>query len=110
MAVVNVEEIKKLYVGIAEALGAPSEEAEVWSNCMLRADLRGMYTQGAAMIPYSLWVIEEKLSNFGVSFEIWRDEPGLALVDRNYAVGAVAATHTMDLAMEKASAVSVSFL
>lgn len=102
MALVQAEKIRSVYLGIARALGAPDEEAEIWASCMLRADLRGMYTQGAAMIPYSVWLIENELANFGVPFEILKDEPALALVDGHYAVGAVGATRAMDLAMEKA--------
>jgi LDH2 family malate/lactate/ureidoglycolate dehydrogenase len=103
MAVVKAETLESIYTGIAEVMGASDEEAEIWSHCMLRADLRGMYTQGAAMIPYSVWLMEQGLANFGVPFEILKDEPALALVDGHYAVGAVGATRAMDLAMKKAS-------
>ena len=41
MAIVREKELNSLYVGIANALGAPAEEAEVFANCMVRADLRG---------------------------------------------------------------------
>lgn len=107
MAVVKEQELTSVYIRIAEALGAPSDEAEVFANCMVRADLRGMYTQGAAMIPYSVWMIEQRLMRFGVPFKIIKDEPGLALVDGGYGVGAVVATRAMDLAIEKARAVGV---
>lgn len=102
MAVVQAETLKSVYKGIAEAMGATDEEAQIWSRCMLRADLRGMYTQGAAMIPYSVWLMEQGLARFGVPFEILKDGPALALVDGHHAVGAVGATRAMGLAMEKA--------
>jgi LDH2 family malate/lactate/ureidoglycolate dehydrogenase len=107
MKVVTVQELTSLYIRIAEALGAPQEEAEVFAHCMARADLRGMYTQGAAMIPYSVWMIEERLMRFGVPFKILRDELGMALVDGGYGVGAVVATRAMNLAIEKARSAGI---
>lgn len=102
MTVVSVQELTSLYVGIARALGASSEEAEIFAHCHVRADLRGMYTQGAAIIPYTVWLIEENLARFGVPFTLLREEAGMALVDANYGVGVVVGTRAMDLAMEKA--------
>jgi L-2-hydroxycarboxylate dehydrogenase (NAD+) len=107
MKIVNAEELTSLYIKIAEALNAPTDEAEVFAHCMVRADLRGMYTQGAAMIPYSVWLVEEGLANFGVPFKVIKDEAGMALVDGGYGVGAVVATHGMDLAIEKAKSAGV---
>lgn len=107
MAVVNLNKLTSLYIKIVEALGAPPEEAEIFAHCMVRADLRGMYTQGAAMIPYSVWMIENRLMRFGVPFKIIRDEPGMALVDGGYGVGAVVATRGMNLAIEKAKSAGV---
>jgi len=102
MKIVKLEDLKSLYIKIAEALGAPSDEAKVFADCMARADLRGMFTQGASMIPYSVWMIEERLMRFGVPFKILVDQPGMALADGGYGVGAVVATRGMDLAIEKA--------
>ena len=107
MKVVSVRELTSLYASLAKALGAPAEEADVFARCMVRADLRGMYTQGAAMIPYSVWMVEERLMRFGAPFTVLRDEAGMALVDGGYGVGAVQATRAMNLAMEKARSAGV---
>lgn len=102
MKVVSVRELNSLYAGIAQTLGASPEEAEIFAQCHVRADLRGMYTQGAAIIPYAVWLLEQRLAYFGVPFKILRDEAGLALVDAGYGVGVIVGTRAMDLAMEKA--------
>jgi L-2-hydroxycarboxylate dehydrogenase (NAD+) len=107
MKVVNENDLTEFYIKIAEALGAPADEAETFARCMVRADLRGMFTQGAAMIPYSVWMIEERLMRFGVPWKVLKDEPGLALIDGGYGVGAVIATRAMNLAIEKAKNVGV---
>lgn len=107
MTVIRSEQLTDFYIQIAEKLGAPREEAEIFARCMVRADLRGMFTQGAAMIPYSIGLCENKVANFGVPFEIVKDEAGMALIDGHHGVGAVVATRAMDLAMEKARSAGV---
>jgi LDH2 family malate/lactate/ureidoglycolate dehydrogenase len=102
MKVVSVQKLTSIYTEIAKALGASPEEARIFADCHVRADLRGMYTQGAAIVPYTVWLIEEKLARFGVPFKILRDEAGLALVDAGFGVGVVVGTHAMNLAIEKA--------
>ncbi len=102
MTLIKADELTSFYVEIAKKLGAPNDEAEIFARCMVRADLRGMFTQGASMIPYSIGLCEKKVANFGVPFEILKDEAGMALVDGHYGVGAVVATRAMDLAIQKA--------
>jgi len=102
MTIVNAQEMAAIYGGIAKALGATAEEADIFARCHVRADLRGMYTQGAAIIPYAVWLLEQKLAFFGAPFKILRDEPGLALVDAGYGVGVIVGTNAMNLAIEKA--------
>ncbi len=102
MTIVSNSKLTGLYIEIAKKLGAPDEEAEIFARCMVRADLRGMFTQGASMIPYSVGLSEKKVANFGVPFEILKDESGMALVDGHHGVGAVVATRAMDLAIKKA--------
>jgi LDH2 family malate/lactate/ureidoglycolate dehydrogenase len=102
VAVVKVEKLRALYVRIAAALGAPAEEAKIFSDCLVRADLRGMYTQGAAIVPYMVWMVENRLMNFGAPFTILREEAGMALVDGGRGVGSVVSTRAMELAIAKA--------
>ncbi len=102
MIVLNERKVTSLYTEIAYALGATPEEAQIWAMCMVRADLRGMYTQGAAIIPYSVNLIETGFAKFGVRIRILKDEPGMALIDGGRGVGVVIATRAMNLAIEKA--------
>ncbi|MFA5809584.1 MAG: Ldh family oxidoreductase, partial [Thermoleophilia bacterium] len=102
MKTIKAPELKALYVRIASALGASPEEAQIFARSQVRADLRGMYTQGAAVVPYAVWLIEQGRSKFGVPLEILRDEAGFTLVDGQYGVGIVIAAQAMELAMQKA--------
>lgn len=102
MKIIKVDDLTALYIEIAKVYGATLEEAEIFARCMVRADLRGMYTQGAAMIPYSVSLFEKRISRFGAPFNILKDEAGMAVIDGGYGVGAVVATRAMNLAIEKA--------
>ena len=104
MKTISVQDLTSIYIGIAKAFNATDEEAEIFARCHVRADLRGMYTQGAAIIPYAVWLLEQKLSSFGVPFKVIRDEPALALVDGCSGVGVVIGTYAMEMAMQKARA------
>jgi LDH2 family malate/lactate/ureidoglycolate dehydrogenase len=107
MIVIKEDKLTAFYSDIAKALGASHDEAQVWAKCMVRADLRGMYTQGAAIVPYSINLIESRLANFGVPFKILKDEPSMALADGGYGVGVIVATRGMNLAMDKARSTGV---
>ncbi len=107
MKIINAQELTALYNRIALALGATPEEAEIFARCQVRADLRGMYTQGAAIIPYTVGLIEQQLSRFGVPFKILREEAGFTLVDAGYGVGIVVGARAMELAMQKARSAGV---
>jgi len=102
MKTIRLEELTSLYVRIAEALGASAEEAEIFARCMARADLRGMFTQGASMIPYSVELIQKGIAKFGVPLEVIREEPGMILADGHLGVGVVTGTWAMELAINKA--------
>jgi L-2-hydroxycarboxylate dehydrogenase (NAD+) len=107
MIVIKENKLIAFYIEIAKALGASPDEAHVWATCMVRADLRGMYTQGAAIISYSIKLIENGLATFGVPFKILKDEPSMALVDGGHGVGVVVSTNGMNLAIEKARSTGV---
>lgn len=108
MVRVNESILSSLYSEIAAKLGASTEESEIWSRCMVRADLRGMYTQGAAMIPYSVWLMRNRLARFGVVPKVLEESTSTALVDGGNGVGPVVATRAMKLAVEKAQSAGLA--
>lgn len=107
MKVMDLAQLTALYGKIAEVLEAPAEEADIFARCLARADLRGLYTQGAAVAPYLVSLVEKRLMMFGAPFTIVQDEPGMALVDGGHGVGSVVSTRAMSLAIKKAKSVGV---
>jgi L-2-hydroxycarboxylate dehydrogenase (NAD+) len=98
------------YQRIARCLGASDQEASLFASCYLRADLRGLFTAGAAVVPYIVELIRQDLMRFGTPFELLSNTPATALVDGHCGVGSVVAAKAMDLAIDKASDVGVGIV
>lgn len=96
------EQLYQLYEDLCCQLGAPKEEAEVVAKCLLRADLRGLYTQGSSVVPYMVELIEKGLMTFDVPFKVVNDQPSMAVTNGSFGVGSVMATKSMDIAIDKA--------
>ncbi len=99
---VPADQLRSIYERIAKALGAPDDEAAVFANCLLRADLRGKYTQGAALLPYLVSLVRDGQARFCAPWTVVSDTGPAAVVDGGYGMGSVVATRAMERAIEKA--------
>jgi L-2-hydroxycarboxylate dehydrogenase (NAD+) len=100
--IVPAELLGSIYRGIAEAHGASPEEADIFRDRLLRADLRGHSTQGSALIPYVDEMIASGQMRFGAPLDFVSDAASVAVVDANFGVGEVVGTRCMGIAIEKA--------
>ena len=102
MPVLSKQRLTNAIKKLAVACGAADDEAQIFADCHVRADLRGHQTQGLQIVN----VVHEFLVNgaerFGVDTPVIIDEPGFAVMDGNYGVGCIAATRAMDYTIEKA--------
>jgi LDH2 family malate/lactate/ureidoglycolate dehydrogenase len=99
---VQASRLHDLYVAMGRSLGASTDEATIFAQCYVRADLRGRFTAGAAVVPYIVSLIQQGLMNFGTELTIVRDEPAFAVIDGGDGVGSVVCTRAMQLAVDKA--------
>lgn len=102
MARTSPETLRTFYKNLAAALGAPEAEADIFSRCILRADLRGKYTQGGAIVPYLASLVEEGLARFEAEWTMVSDTGAARVVDGGRGVGPVVAWQAMESAMERA--------
>lgn len=107
MRVVPTERLSELYRAIAAAMGADDAEAQIYSDCFLRADLRGKDTQGIACVELFHRWLRSGAIEFGAPFTVEIDTPASAVVDGGHGPGQVVATRAMRLAVEKAKDVGV---
>lgn len=99
---IPVHHLQDLYDGLARAHGAGDEEARLFAESLLEADLRAHQTQGIALVPYMDELFEARHARFGAAFEVIRESSASALIDGHGGSGHVAAAKAMDLAIEKA--------
>ena len=87
--------------------GVPHHHAEVVADCMYEADIHGVTSHGARILPSHLQKIKSGGYNLSPNFRTLRESPAFAVVDGDNALGFVCAMHCMGLAIEKAKEVGI---
>lgn len=84
-------------------MGCSSEHAAMTAKVFLAAELRGLSSHGMIRIKdyYQLW--EAKRINIAPNIHIVHETPSTAVLDGDGAIGMIAATQAMKIAIEKAS-------
>lgn len=97
-----VKTIRSFCVAVWEQAGLSHENAEVCTDTLLAADLRGVRTHGVThMKDYCTRLSMGTLTN-GDDITFVQNAPATLLVDAKYAVGAVAGNRVMDRCIEEA--------
>jgi len=95
-------------VSVFSKVGVPSKEAEVVSEHLVLADLRGVDSHGALIrIPHYLRGIQKGLINPRPNVKLVKETASMALVDGDNCLGQVGAMRATDLAVEKAKVTGV---
>jgi len=83
-------------------MGCNKEEAELCTDLFLSAEVRGIPSHGIIRIRdyYKLW--KDKRINSNPNMRIVHETPSTAVVDGDNAIGMIAASYSMKLAIEKA--------
>ncbi|MCG8698350.1 MAG: Ldh family oxidoreductase [Bacteroidales bacterium] len=87
---------------VFEKMGCSTSDAEKTSKVFLAAELRGLPSHGMIRIKdyYQLW--KANRINTNPNIKVVHETPSTAVVDGDGAVGMVAATRSMEIAIEKA--------
>lgn len=102
MPVFKAEQLKEIGLKIFRAAGASSKEAEIVSNHLVKANLRGHDSHGVLRIPWYYELIQKGYIKLGTEVEILKDTAITALLDGNWGFGQVVARVAMDIAIERA--------
>ena len=108
--VVDSESIKDFAIRAFMSVGVPELDAEVTTNSMLQAALRGEGDHGMRLVATWVKKIQAGGTNPKTPISIVKNGPSTALIDANSGIGAVAATKAMELAMEKAKVNGAAFV
>ena len=107
---VDTENIKDFAIRAFMSVGVPRLDAEITTNSMLQAALRGEGDHGMRLVATWIKKIQAGGTNPKTPISIIKNSPSTALIDANSGIGAVAATKAMELALEKATINGAAFV
>ncbi len=92
----------ELTSNIFQKMGCSKEDADMASNVFIAAELRGLPSHGMIRIKdyYELW--KARRINVAPNVRVVHETPSTAVVDGDGAIGMIAATKSMQVAIEKA--------
>lgn len=96
------ETLKKFTVSAFKKIGCPDADAELATNVLLSADLRGIDSHGVARLSGYIRLWEAKRINATPAIRTIHESPSTAVVDGDGGLGLVVAPHAMKIAIEKA--------
>jgi L-2-hydroxycarboxylate dehydrogenase (NAD+) len=107
MRVFLADYMRQIYEAIAEKFGATPEEARIFADSMVIADLQGKETQGIALIRLFYDLLKDGAGRFGAPIRIINEGPAFAVLDGGHGLGQIVATRAMDIAIAKAGEAGV---
>ena len=102
MRVEKASYLREVYRALGRGFGASEEEARLFAEPFVQADLFGKDTQGIACIDLVYPWVKSGALRFGTQIETVSEGPSYALVDGNGGAGQIVATKAMDVAVAKA--------
>ena len=94
--------LRKFAQDVFLRIGCPDEQAQLATDVLLHADLRGIDSHGLARLGGYVRLWEEKRVNSKPKLRIVHESPSTAVVDGDQGLGLVVAPYAMDVAIAKA--------
>lgn len=107
---VGAEPLTQFCQAVFEKLGVPPGDAAVTTEVLVLADLRGIDSHGVARLRRYYTGLKDGMMLARPKMKIVHETPVSALLDGGAALGQVAGSRGMDLAMEKASKSGLGFV
>jgi LDH2 family malate/lactate/ureidoglycolate dehydrogenase len=95
---------------VFQQMGCPAEQAELATEVLLSADLRGIDSHGVARLSGYVRLWEAKRVNANPVIRIIHETPSTAVVDGDSGLGLVVAPFAMQIAIEKAKNVGTGWV
>lgn len=108
MPTFSAESLTQVCLKVFRAAGVPDAESDVVTRSMVDANLTGHHSHGVIHLPKYIQEIEAALIEPGAKIECKRESPSMAVLNGNWGFGAVIATHSVELAVQKAKDEDVS--
>lgn len=109
LVIVNDLNLGKLTKMILMASGTPEEEADWVTECLVLSNLKGVDSHGVQQVPGYVKDIEDGYLKPGQKLQVINELAATTLFDGNWGYGYTMARDAMNMTMEKAKKVGVSF-
>jgi LDH2 family malate/lactate/ureidoglycolate dehydrogenase len=104
------EPLKDFCTRVFEKLGVPHDDAEVTSDVLVLANLRGIDSHGVARLKRYVDGLREGVMLARPKIEVLRETPTTALIDGGAGLGQPVGVQGMQLAVQKAKEMGVGFV
>jgi LDH2 family malate/lactate/ureidoglycolate dehydrogenase len=99
---IRVEDLKEFCLAILVKLGIPAADAQIVTEALLDAELRGIDTHGLIRLNQYANLIRQKLINPCPQIKVIRESPGHILLDADYGMGFLGGFKAMQACINKA--------
>ncbi|QSE97762.1 Ldh family oxidoreductase [Fulvivirga lutea] len=108
--IIPVERLTKFTKNIFLSIGCSESDADLATNVLIKADLRGIDSHGVARLIGYVRLWETDRVNPKPEIKIVHETPSTAVVDGDKGLGLVVAPKAMEIAMEKADKVGTGWV
>lgn len=99
---VKVEDLMSFATDVFASAGLANSDAAVVVQCLLTAEARGTHSHGLIRLPFLVKRLQDHGANTNPKMALISEAPATALLDADYALGPVAASRAMHMAIDKA--------
>ena len=110
MKIYPYEALKRVTCDIFLKIGCPDDAAELATDVLLAADLRGIDSHGVARISSYIRLWEQRRINPDPEIKVIHETPSTGVIDGDSGLGLVIGPQAMKLAIEKADAVGTGWV
>jgi len=105
----NYKELEQFTYQVFKTMGCSSEDAQLASNVLIKADLRGIDSHGVARLSGYYRLFEAGRINPKPNITIQREKKGVFSIDGDAGLGLVIAPKTMQIVLEKTEQFGASY-
>jgi len=100
--------LTQICLKMLQSVGVSNTEAEIVTKSMIDANLVGHDSHGIIHLPKYIQGVMDSSIRLDAKVEIERESPSIAVLNGNWGLGPVIATHAMELAVQKAGQTDIS--
>lgn len=109
MITVQKEVLMDYGTRVFEAIGVPTDEAQWVTDCLVKANLKGVDSHGIQQVPGYVKQVQNGRLKPGAQMTILKETPAVTIVDGYGGFGYSIARQAMELTMKKAKKIGVAF-